>query len=258
MYKRLNLYNLKEGAMKAKILLILVSIMISLVACSSDNNSSPSNDEGESKSGIIEIDWVDFIVLNDINYYRTYMDIYKLKKHKVGEVIGEVEFNVANNIDNPKYEVKNGDAAFLEKGTKIYKLKDYSTNFRVAVYTNNEWILYEADSNPKAQIGEDLLDINNKVTRIGINSETDGKTELATINDKATINELVELVSNAKVNQNNENYNGERYFIKFYLDDDSYVNRCYWIESGELSRGIMLSKEFGNIIKDFLKTRLEN
>lgn len=239
--------------MKAKILLILVSIMLSLVACSSDNNSSPSNDEGESKSGIIEIDWVDFVVLNDINYHRGYMDNYKLQKDKVGKVIGKVEFTVANNIYDPKYKVKNGDAAFLEKGTNIYKLKDYSTNFRVAVYSNNEWILYEADSNPKAQIGEDLLDINNKVTRIGINSETDGKTELATINDKATINKLVEFVLTAKINQNNDNYNGERYFIKFYLDDGTYVNRCYWLESGELSSGIMLSEEFGSVIKDFLK-----
>ena len=242
--------------MKAKILLILVSIMLSLVACSSDNNSSPSNDEGESKSGIIEIDWVDFVVLNDINYHRAYMDNYKLQKDKVGKVIGKVEFTVANNIYDPKYKVKNGDAAFLEKGTNIYKLKDYSTNFRVAVYSNNEWILYEADSNPKAQNGEDLLDINNKVTRIGINSETDGETELATINDKATINRLVELVSNAKVNQNNDNHNGERYFIKFYLEDGSYVNRSYWIESGELSRGIMLSEEFGIVIKDFLKKQV--
>ena len=240
--------------MRAKILLISIIIMLSLVACSSGDNSDPSNEEVGLKSGI-EIDWVDFIVLNDINYHRAYLDNYKLEKDKVGKVIGKVEFTVANNIYNPKYKVKNGDAAFLEKGTKIYKLENYSTNFRVAVYTNNEWIIYEADNNPKAQMGEDLLDINNKVTRIGINSETDGKTELAAINDKATINRLVELVSNAKVNQNNDNHNGERYFIKFYLDDGSFVNRSYWIESGELSRGIMLSEEFGDVIKDFLKTR---
>lgn len=240
--------------MKVKILLIsIIIIMLSLVACSSGDNSNPSNEEGGSKSGIIKIDWVDFIVLNDINYHRAYLEDFNLEKDKVGKVIGKVEFNVANNIDNPKYEVKNGDAAFLEKGTKIYKLMDYSTNFRVAVYTNNEWIIYQADSNPNAKMGEDLLDINNKVTRIGINSETDGKTELASINDKATINRLVELVLNAKVNQNNDNYNGERYFIKFYLEDGSYVNRSYWIESGELSRGIMLPEEFGNVIKDFLK-----
>ncbi len=240
--------------MRAKILLISIIIMLSLVACSSGDNSDPSNEEVGLKSGI-EIDWVDFIVLNDINYHRAYLDNYKLEKDKVGKVIGKVEFTVANNIYNPKYKVKNGDAAFLEKGIKIYKLENYSTNFRVAVYTNNEWIIYEADNNPKAQMGEDLLDINNKVTRIGINSETDGKTELAAINDKATINRLVELVSNAKVNQNNDNHNGERYFIKFYLDDGSFVNRSYWIESGELSRGIMLSEEFGDVIKDFLKTR---
>ncbi len=125
--------------MRAKILLISIIIMLSLVACSSGDNSDPSNEEVGLKSGI-EIDWVDFIVLNDINYHRAYLDNYKLEKDKVGKVIGKVEFTVANNIYNPKYKVKNGDAAFLEKGTKIYKLENYSTNFRVAVYTNNEWI----------------------------------------------------------------------------------------------------------------------
>lgn len=88
---------------------------------------------------------------------------------------------------------------------------------------------------------------------IGINSETDGTTELSAIKDKKDMEKLVEKVLNADVKQNSQEHEGERYFISFHLLDGTDVTRAYWLESGELSRGIMLPQEFGDEIRKALK-----
>lgn len=201
------------------------------------------------------IDWVDFIVLDDVHYIGNYNGGNKLIEESIEGVIGEVKFNVSNNIKETSYKVKNGDAAYLPKGTKIYKIKGYKPEFRIAVNTEGEWRIYEADSNPGAKKGEDLLDISGKVLYIGINSETDGMTELGAVKGKADIDILVNMVLNAEVNQSSQEHDGQRYFISFHLLDGSDITRCYWIDSGELSRGILLPNEFAIEIKKALSRK---
>jgi hypothetical protein len=200
----------------------------------------------------VSIDWVDIIMLNDIQYIGNYNNGNELTENSIGDVIGEVEFNVSENIKDSGYKVKNGDAAYLPKGTRIYKLKDYKQEFRIAVNIEKEWRIYEADTNPGAKKGEDLLDIRDKVSSIIISRETDGMTELRAVTDKADMDKMVNTVLNAEVDQSIREQDGERYFISFGLLDGSNVTRCFWIDSGELSRGILLPDEFGIEVKKAL------
>jgi len=229
--------------MKIKMIRLLLLILpLILASCSiSGINSTRSI-----------IDWVDFVVIGDIHYLRNYNVGNKLLEESIDAVIGKVKFNVSNNIKDINYKVKNGDAAFLPKGTKIYKIKGYKPEFRIIVNTAGEWRIYEADSNSGAKKGEDLLDISGKVLYISINSETDGMTELVAIKGKADIDKLVNMALIAKVNQSSQEQDGQRYFIAFHLLDGSNTTRCYWIDSGELSRGILLPNEFGIEIKKAL------
>ena len=55
-------------------------------------------------------------------------------------------------------------------------------------------ILYEADTNPYAKKGADLLDISGKVEYIGVNSAIDGTTELASIRDEGQVSQLVDMI----------------------------------------------------------------
>lgn len=196
----------------------------------------------------VEIDWVNFVVFNNIHYMDNYQGNNKYDQDGVDGVIGEITFNVSK-VKDPAYKAKNGDAAYLPVGTKIYKIKGYKPEFRIAASIGGEWRIYEADTNPGAKKGEDLLDIRDKVSYIGINSETDGTTELGAIKDKAIINNLVGMVLNAAVDQNRQDQAGERYFISFHLLDGTDVTRSYWIGTGELSRGMMLPSEFGVEVK---------
>ena len=61
--------------------------------------------------------------------------------------------------------------------------------------------LFEADTNPLATTGEDLLDIRGKVTAIDILSEEDAKTVLGTIDGERPVERFAELVLESPVDQ---------------------------------------------------------
>ncbi|MDZ5474026.1 hypothetical protein SM124_20090 [Bacillus sp. 31A1R] len=94
-----------------KKIIVLFSMFLLLTAC------------GPAGNAIIE--WVDFIVWKDTHYYGIYSGELSDDTY-VGDKLGKVKFKVADNITNTNYKIKHGDAAFLEKGTQIYKVKGFS------------------------------------------------------------------------------------------------------------------------------------
>ena len=119
------------------------------------------------------------------------------------------------------YRSQDGDAAYLAPGTPIFELKGYDPKFRLAAVVDGEVKLFEADTNPGAQMGADLLDIRDKVRSIGINSPEDATTELASIDAPEIVGSLVEDALSATVDQGRRDHEGERYFIAFHLEDGS-------------------------------------
>ncbi|MGG3891553.1 hypothetical protein [Metabacillus fastidiosus] len=69
------------------------------------------------------IDWVDFIKLENTEYNVVYNGVIADEQY-ISEKLGEVNFKVSDNVTDPRYKIKNGDAAFYEKGTEIYGVKD--------------------------------------------------------------------------------------------------------------------------------------
>lgn len=69
------------------------------------------------------IDWVDFVNVDGKQYEAVYTAVIS-DPANIGEKVGEVKFKVADNVSNPRYRVKDGDAAFWEKGTEIYRVQD--------------------------------------------------------------------------------------------------------------------------------------
>lgn len=228
--------------------LVLIPSLI-LVACA----SLPfANGQPSSNSQHIEIDWIDFIRFGGITYSATPVSGRPLIAGDLGPVFVTVKFKLDGNVQNPNYQSKDGDAAFLNPGTKVYAVKGYKSTFRLAAYQNGEIQLYESDTNPHAKVGADLLDIGGKVLYIGINSEQDGK-ELAAIKDSKQVVGLITMVLKAPVNQNYQSSGSSQYFIDFHLQDGTSVIRAYWPDSGELSRGILLPAAFGSAIKQAMK-----
>ena len=187
----------------------------------------------------VDIEWVDFIKFNDIMYLASDTPVSVSTENLTP--YDTVRFMVSTNVRNPNYRSKNGDAAFLQNGTPVYSVVGYSPLFRL-------WsggLLFEADTNPKAKKGADLLDIGGKVDYI----ETDPAAGV-TVREPVRVDALVDVILNAPVNQKIQSRaEGQIVIMFFHLKDGSTVRRAYYPDRGLLSRGIMLPKEFWEILK---------
>lgn len=229
------------------VLLVVLLPLLGLVSCTSPSprSSSPST---QSTPNII-IDWANFIRFGGITYIAAPARAGRsLTASDLGPVFATVTFRLQGNVHNPGYHSKDGDAAFLDAGSKVYTVKGYKPTFRLATQVNKDITLYEADTNPHASKGGDLLDIGGKVRSIGIVSAQDGETELGAIKDPKRVAALVTLILQAPVDQSRQG-GDMRYFITFHLVDGTVTTRAYWPDTGELLRGILLPKEFGLAIE---------
>ena len=205
------------------------------------------------------ISWVPLMQFGGIQYVRAW--------HFAGEEIREGERDLAVEDLGPElyrvafrgdgyagayYRYQEGDATFLNPGTQVYAVKGYAPEFRLGTLEEGRATLYEADTNPFAKTGEDLLDIRGKVTAIDILNDDHPMTVAGTIDDEQTIEELVDLVLGSPVNQGSRDHDGPRYFLGIRLADGTSVVRAFWLETGELSRGIIGGPTVASMVSNAL------
>ena len=167
------------------------------------------------------------------------------------EDLGSEIYRVAFRIEGYSGSHQDGDATYLNPGTPIYAVKGYSPEFRLAALEGGTPRLFEADTHPEAESGEALLDIRGKVTSIDVLSTKNSIKVLGTkvengedvvlgkIEEERAIELFVEMVLDSPVDQGNRDREGSRYFLDFRQADGTSVVRAFWLESGEISRGVM-------------------
>jgi hypothetical protein len=80
------------------------------------------------------IDWVDFVKLNGMTYEGMNHSVVLADPDLVtDQAAGMIEFNVDQNVSNPSYQTKDGDAAFLEEGTILYTIEGIDPAYCIAV-----------------------------------------------------------------------------------------------------------------------------
>ena len=205
-------------------------------------------------SPAVQIDYTDFVKLGGVTYQAEWTSpVHPIQDAELGPVYGKVKVKLEGSQD-PKHQLQDGDSAFLAPGTQVYRVTGYQSTFRLAARHDGRLTLYEADTNPRAKVGADLLDLANKVLYIGVNSESDGHTELAAIKDPNAVRALVDLVEKSPVDQSNQHGSGPQYFVDFHMLDDTEVIRSYWPGFGELARGIRVPIAFGVAIASAIQS----
>lgn len=238
-----------NGQTFAIVLLALSLLFPLLAACGSQGGKSPVGGQASPDGPGMVIDWVDFVQFGGITYQAVSARPGRaLSANDLGPVIATVRFQLNGHVHTANYHAKDGDAAYLASGTHLYMVKGYTPAFRLAAYEHGSLTLYEADTNPRAHKGADLLDIGGKVSSIGVNSEQDGVTELGAIKDKTQVATLVSTVLQAPVDQSRLGQGEIRYFIAFHLLDGTVVLRAYWPQSGVMQRGLLLPPAFADAI----------
>lgn len=143
------------------------------------------------------IDWVDFVKINGKEYDALYSVIIADPKN-IGEKIGEVKYKVSDNVSNPSYRTKDGDAAFWNKGTEIFSVIDREDLIAIQDKSSvNGYRIYYSrseDSNFNFHYEDINLETINKIELY------DGNTILInTLEDEKDINDLLSILNEGTV-----------------------------------------------------------
>jgi hypothetical protein len=224
----------------------------------------------------VSVDYVDFLQANGISYLS--VDYFSggtgVGRALVEADLGPEHFRVKHMLSEeskgPYYRTTDGDSAFVPAGEPVHSVKGYATTFRLAARRDGRLLLYEADSNPAAKTGRDLLDIEGKVVGIALVSGKDGRTILGRITERSRIDDLVRLVLSAPVDQNTpvlspsprtplpmpttaiQRTPDYGFSIAFQLADGSATQRRYDITDGVLHRGIFVAGAFRTAIQELV------
>lgn len=79
------------------------------------------------------IDWVDFVMTEDSTYTAAWNAVLRDPDSVTDDVVATVKKKLDENVHDSAYRSKPGDAAFLKKGTKLYRVKGFAPEDLVAV-----------------------------------------------------------------------------------------------------------------------------
>src|SRR5690348_5909786 len=136
----------------------------------------------------IVIDWANFVRFGGISCLASVDAGRDLQPADLGAQFATVLFRLDGNVSDPNYQSQDGDAAFLDAGTPIYRtpiyrMNGYAPTFRLAAHQGGHIVLFEADTTPHAKTGADLLDIGGKVQSIAVTDDISGGAPVATLAD---------------------------------------------------------------------------
>ena len=92
----------------------------------------------------VAIDWVNFIQVGSTQYIYGSVSTADLQEADLGPVYTHVRFKVSDNVCDPSYRPKDGDAAFLEPGTPVYQVNGQPPAEQLAARFNGHILVYLA------------------------------------------------------------------------------------------------------------------
>ncbi|MBM7621129.1 hypothetical protein JOC95_003002 [Bacillus tianshenii] len=196
-----------------------------------------------------EIEWIDMVMINDIKYEHHFPEPADENipiDFEIGRELGKVDYKMADSACS-NHKMKNGDAAYLEKGTPIYEIKGYPTALVVAA--NDK--VFVADTNLRAKTAGDLYPMNKLVKNIYIESTEDGsrihtfsqpsKNKFLDAWYKLKLEDIQTLNKEGKME-------GKRIFLEFELENGVLFRQLYWADSNTFHNGAIGNKEIKDVI----------
>ncbi|HEX5440111.1 MAG TPA: hypothetical protein VFW76_04460, partial [Ktedonobacterales bacterium] len=172
-----------------------------------------------------------------------------IQQADIGPQFSTVRHTLSGTVNDPNYQTEDGAAAYIATGSPVYRVNGYAPTFRLAADRGGRYMLYEADTNPHAKTGADLLDIGDKVRSITVMDDS-GTTQrtVATMSDPQKVTALVALLLAAPVDQTHETSDGPQYFLTFALTDGTQVVRAYFPASHDVERGVIVPDTFVSML----------
>jgi hypothetical protein len=205
------------------------------------------------------IDYIDFVRQDGV-FYSASNSI--LGRAITSGDLGAERFRVKNTVSSttcdPYYHPVDGDAAFVATGEPVFVVKGYAPSFRLAARHNDMLVLYEADSNPAARRGADLMDIEGRVKSIALLDQKTGRTGVSRITDRSRVDGLVHMIASASIDPSYPSPQATRpvdyMHLAFELDDGTASVRAYDRTNGVVWRGIQVGAAFTTAVDELVRT----
>ena len=233
---------------------MLVVAMVALLAGGCGLVTTPTVSGGPGCRKLIRqdaADYVNFVKLNEITYTADRPAVGRmLGEGDLGSVQATVRCSLREKMYPKRRDPLDGDAAYLEAGSPLYRVHGYRPTFRLAARQDGRLVLFEADTNPRARVGRDLLDLEGKVRRISINSRADGRSELGAITDPKQVAGMIRMLLAGRVDQRIQPVAEQPVrLLAFHLSDGTATVRTYDAAERRIQRGILVPRRFGELVE---------
>ena len=201
----------------------------------------------------------DFVTFDGIDYVRWIDEPGReLTRTDLGAEFATVGCSIGEDSRTCSYGVDAG-AAFLPAGTRMYAVRGYATDFRLAAAWRDHLFLYQAWRSPRARVGGDLFDIAGRVRAIDVRRRDGPRapraaTKPAPIAVARDVETLVEMILRGTMRRPTPHASGEpEYWLTIWLADGTTLGRAYFADTGELMGGLAVPPEFRAILDRHLR-----
>jgi len=199
---------------------------------------------------------LDFVTFDGIDYVR-WLDEpgRELTRADLGVEFATVGCSIAEDVRGCSFGMDSG-AAFLPAGTRLYTVRGYAPEFRLAAAWRERLFLYQAWRNPRARVGGDLFDIAGRVRAIDVRRRDGADAEAknpAPITSPGDVEALVGMILHGPVRKPSPSVAGARqYWVTIWLTEGTTLGRPYFPDTGELMGGVAVPPAFRAILDRYL------
>jgi hypothetical protein len=195
---------------------------------------------------------LDFVTLDGIDYIRWADEPGRpLTARDLGSEFATIACSVGEDSRTCSYGM-DAAAAFMPAGSRVYAVRGWATEFRLAVTWRERIFLYQAWRNPRARLGAHLYPLEGRVVAIDVEvgaATSPSPRRPSRITAEADVRALVDLVLRGAVRPARPHAAGEpRYWLTFWLADGTTLDRPYDPSTGEMMGGVAVPAEFRQIL----------
>jgi hypothetical protein len=199
---------------------------------------------------------LDFVSFDGVDYIRFAEEPGRpLTRADLGVEFATVECSIGEDARGCPYGT-DAAAAFMPTGTRMYEVRGFRTECRLAAVWNNRIFLYQAWRSPRAKVGADLFDVAGKVRAIDVQRGepmSEPARRPTAISSPADADALIRMILRGAVRKPSPHTVGEpRYWLTLWLIDGTTLGRAYYPESGELMGGVVVPADFAKILERHL------
>ena len=199
---------------------------------------------------------LDFLTFDGVHYLRWAEEPGRaLTREDLGIEFAAVECSYSEDRAGCAFG-RDAAAAFMPAGTRVYAVRGYRTEFRLAAVVNERVFLYQVWRNGRAKVGGELFDLAGKVRAIDVQrgEPTPAMSSKPVRIAAKDVETLVDMILRGPMRPPRAYAFGEpRYWLTIWLADGTTLARPYFTESSELMDGLVVPAEFGGIIERYLR-----